>query len=80
MWTRRFWLDAGERALRTAAQTALGVLGADGTGLVTAGPAAVGTAAGLAALVSVLMSLVGSATSASDTASLLPERAGRHAA
>lgn len=56
------------------------MLGADGTGLLSAGIGAVGTAAGLAALVSVLMSVVGSQVGEPDSASLLPEQDGRHAA
>jgi Putative lactococcus lactis phage r1t holin len=80
--TRAFWLDAAERAVRTAAQTALGVITALGVsvGLLDVPWLLVASSSGLAALVSALMSVVGSQVGEPDTASLLPEVDGRHAA
>jgi hypothetical protein len=51
---RKFWIDAGDRALSTFAQAAIGALTATSTGLVDVDWAGVGSIAGLAALVSVL--------------------------
>jgi len=53
-----FWRDAAERALSTAAQTAVALLTVDGLGLLDVDWTATASAAGLAALVSVLKSLV----------------------
>ena len=68
MWTAQFWKDALERAIKTAAQTAVGLL----TGLaVTTGfewdtfLIGLGIATGLSFLTSLLSSLSGSSTSAS---------------
>lgn len=73
MFTRVFWLDTLERAVRTAAQVALATVGADGTGVLNVGVLPTAELAGLAALASVLTSLVaGLATSPSDSASFLP--------
>lgn len=55
-----FWKDAAERAISTAAQTAIALLSIDGLGLLDVDWAQTGSAAGLAALVSVLKSLVAS--------------------
>lgn len=81
-WTLAFWQDAAERAVRAAAGAALGTIGADGLGLRAAGWEALGTTAGLAALASIFVSLVGSRVGDLGTASLLSARAGasgRHA-
>jgi hypothetical protein len=52
--TAAWWADTIERAVATAAQTALGVVGADGAGLLEAGWPATLTAAALAALAAIL--------------------------
>lgn len=61
MFTWRFWRAAIERAIKTAAQTAVGVLSVGGLGLLDVPWAAVGSAAGLAALLSILTSIVSGA-------------------
>lgn len=57
-WTSgAFWGDLFERMVRTAAQAALGVVGAGMTGLLEVNWATVGSVAGLAAVVSFLTSM-----------------------
>lgn len=72
--TGAFWADTFERAVRTAAQAALGIVGAGQLGLFEVDWAAVGSVAGLAAVVSLLMSFAaggtGDATSAGFTTSV----------
>ena len=60
MWTALFWKDAAERAVRTAAQSAVSVLTVDGIGLLDVSWLAAGSVSGLAALVSLLTSIVAS--------------------
>ena len=57
MWTRTFWLAAGERSIKTFAQTLAAMLIADGTGLLDSQWVARLSAAGMAALVSLLTSI-----------------------
>ena len=53
--TRKFWTDLAERAISTAAQAAIGVVGASSFGLIDINSwQAVGAAAGTAALVAAL--------------------------
>ncbi|MEU9888024.1 holin [Sphaerisporangium sp. NPDC051011] len=52
--TGAFWSDAVERAVRTAAQTAVGLIGVDAIGLADVAWPLVGSAAGLASLLSLL--------------------------
>lgn len=74
MFTKAFWADLIERAVRAAAWADLALLGADQTGAIH-GPiswSAVGQVAGYAALASTLVSLAGSRLGAKDSGSLLP--------
>lgn len=57
MFTLLFWKATAERAVKTAAQSAAALLVGDGIGLLTVDWAAVGSIAGLAAVVSVLTSV-----------------------
>lgn len=68
MWTKKFWKDAIERAVKTAAQTALGLfvglsatVGFDWAAFLTG----LAIATGLSFVTSLLSSLAGSSTSAS---------------
>lgn len=60
MRTKQFWLDAGERAVKTFAQAAIALLAAGATGLLGIDWLELFSVAGLAAFVSILTS-VGSA-------------------
>lgn len=70
MWTIAFWQDAVERALRTVAQTAAGVWIADGTGVLDTDWTAGLSVAGMAGLLSLLLSVGGQAVVPTGTASL----------
>ena len=73
MRTRQFWLDAGERAVRTFAQALIAAITA---GLVVTDAAQWGTAlltAAVAALVSLLTSVAASGVGTEGSASLLLE-------
>lgn len=54
---KKWLLDTAERAIRTAAQAALGIVGAGQLGVLDVDWATVGSVAGLAAVVSVLTSV-----------------------
>ena len=72
MRTRRFWVDAAERAIRTFAQALIGAITA---GLVVTDAAqwkAAGIAAAVAALISLLTSVAASGVGDQSTPSLLP--------
>jgi len=79
IFTPTFLKDAAERAISTAAQAAIGVLTAGAVGLIDVDWAATGSIAGLAAVVSVLKSIV-AGSSGDGTASLVDTAPGRHAA
>ncbi|MGH3388940.1 MAG: holin [Actinomadura sp.] len=74
MFTANFWRDAIERAIRTAAQALIGILGAGATGLLDIDWPAALSAAGLAALLSLLTSIVASGVGTKGTAALVPLR------
>jgi hypothetical protein len=75
-----FWKDAAERAISTAAQSAIALLGVEGLGLLDVDWTVTASAAGLAALLSVLKSVAAS-TTGDGSASLASSRpSGRHAA
>jgi hypothetical protein len=80
VFTRAFWKDAAERAVATAAQSALAVMGADGLfNLLQVDAASVLSVAGGGALLSVLKSLVASKVHDPESASLV-DLPGKHAA
>jgi hypothetical protein len=58
MFTVRFWKDAAERAIRTAAQALLALWATDVSGVLEVDWLQAGSVAALAALMSVLMSIV----------------------
>lgn len=71
MFTRAFWKDAAERAIATAAQSAVALLGADGFDLLEVDVAAVfGVSLG-GLLLSLLKSLVASKVNDPASASLV---------
>jgi hypothetical protein len=54
MWTTTFWIRTGERAIKTAAQTAVSLLTGDGLGVLDVDWADIGSVSLLAAIASVL--------------------------
>ena len=75
MFSREFWIDTLERAVKTFAQAAVAVIGANAVGVTDIDFAVVASVAGLAALLSVLSSIASSASSAGElgNASLAPD-------
>lgn len=71
MFTKMFWSDAVERAVKTVAQTMVAMLTAGATGLLTVDWVNLFSVAGLAGLVSVLTSIGSAARAGTDTASLV---------
>ncbi|WP_030143866.1 holin [Mycetocola saprophilus] len=55
--TKDFWIYAGERAIKTFAQTAVAVIGTTAIGLIEVDWAGVASAAALAGVVSILTSV-----------------------
>lgn len=72
MRTKQFWLDAGERAVKTFAQAAVALLTASATGLLGVDWLQLFSVAGFAALVSLLTSIGSDQVGDSGTASLVP--------
>lgn len=68
IWTGLFWVDATERAIGTAASGALATIGTGAIGILDVAWPTVGSVAGLAAVVSLLVSLVAGTTGDSTTA------------
>lgn len=74
-WTAAsFWSDTFERAVRTAAQAALGIVGAGQLGLLDVEWPTVGSVAGLAAVVSLLTSLAAGGSGDPSTAGFTTTR------
>lgn len=71
MWSRSFWAQVAERAVKTFAQTAAALLGADGLGLLDVDWTAVGSVAGMAALVSAFTSIASGPVGPSGSPSLV---------
>jgi hypothetical protein len=79
VFTAAFWKDAAERAVATAAQALIAVLGVDGLDWLQVDAKGIAATASGAALLSVLKSLVASKVNDPDSASLV-DLPGRHAA
>lgn len=69
MFTKSFWKQALERCIKTAAQAAAALLTADGTGVLDVNWGTVASVAGLAALASLLTSIVTSGVGEKDSPS-----------
>jgi hypothetical protein len=78
MFTKQFWLDAGERAIRTVAQSWLGVLTISGTNLLNANLKAIVAVGVTAGIISLLTSVVASGTGNSQSASLIDSKLNEH--
>jgi hypothetical protein len=68
MFTVKFWKDAAERAIRTAAQSLLALWATDVTGVLAVDWVQAGSVAALAALTSILMSIIATGVGDKDTA------------
>ena len=68
MFTIKFWKDAGERAIRTAAQALLALWATDISGVLAVDWVQAASVAALAALTSVLMSIVATGVGDKDSA------------
>jgi len=73
VWSVEFWKSAGERALRTFAQVLLSLIVVGETGFMDVDWVQAGSVAGLAALASVLMSVVATGIGDKGTPSLVRE-------
>lgn len=74
MWNVVFWKDAGERAVRTAAQAVLAMWGTQVTGILQVDLVQTLSVAGFAAVASILMSLVASNVGDHESASVIEPR------
>jgi len=74
MWTVEFWRSSAERALRTFAQVLLSMIVVGETGFLDVDWVQAGSVSGLAALASVLMSVVATGVGDKGTASLVRDR------
>jgi hypothetical protein len=73
MWSLAFWKDTAERAIRTAAQALLALWGTQVTGIMEVDWAQALSVAALAALSSVLMSLIATGVGNKGTPSFVDE-------
>ena len=73
MWSLAFWKDTTERAIRTAAQALLALWGTQVTGIMEVDWAQALSVAALAALSSVLMSLIATGVGDKGTPSFVDE-------
>jgi hypothetical protein len=72
--TGAYWGDVSERMVRAAASTALGLIGTGAIGVLDVPWPAIGSAAGLAAVVSLLASIVAGAGGDPGTAGFVTSR------
>lgn len=73
MWEMKFWKGTLERAIRTAAQAVLALLGTDVAGILQVDWVQVASVAGLAAFLSVLMSVVATGVGDHESPSFIRE-------
>lgn len=73
MWTLEFWKKATERAIKTAAQSLLVMVGGDGAGLVSLNPKLALFALGGGLVASYLFSIVSLPLGEPDSPSLVSE-------
>ena len=73
MWNQKFWKTAAERALRTLAQVLLSLIVVGETGFMNVDWIQALSVAGLAAVASILMSIVATGIGDKDTASFVRE-------
>lgn len=73
MRTKAFWIDSAERAARTAAQSVIALWGVGITGILDVDPVQTASVAGLAAALSLLMSVAASGVGDKGTASFIEE-------
>ena len=71
MWTKLFWKDAVERAIKTAAQAAVALMTSGATGILDVDWMNILSVSALAFVTSVLTSLIGSTTGDKGTASFV---------
>lgn len=71
IWTRHFWKDAAERAIKTAAQVAASFLSAEGMGLFDADWTAFGSVVGMSFVLSVLTSVASAPVGQRESGSIL---------
>lgn len=71
MWTGTFWKQALERALKTFAQAALALLAGDGIGVLDVNWGTVASVGALAAVASILTSIVSAPAGEPDSPSLV---------
>lgn len=74
--TREFWASAVERAVRTAAQTAIALIGTDQVGLLSLDWAQIGSVVATATVLSILTSIVGDTTTKNGPAFIRAEGIG----
>ena len=71
MWTGAFWKQAAERALKTFAQAVLAMLTGDGLGVLDVNWAAIASVGALAAVASILTSIVSAPAGEPNSPSLV---------
>ena len=74
MWTRKFWQDAAERSIKTAAQALIALWSAGVGGILEIDPVQSVCIAGMAAAVSILTSIASEGIGTKGTASVIPKK------
>lgn len=73
MWEGKFWRGAVERAIRTAAQAVIALLSTDVAGILSVDWVQTASVAGMAAFLSVLMSIVATGVGDHESPSFVRE-------